>query len=355
MSSPSKETPTFAFKLSPVRESRLLGKKLHVERSTALGFSPDTFCRVLFGKGIRRLLEEHEYSIELGLRALDRAETQGSKMHKSVRDDFERLLSRATVGNAPLNLERLRNLPPSLSGPWRILRVTMAKYWSRYDKRLINRLAYYDRIASQIGMVRDPTQAVAVRKRFFLESVSFWRAAETPLGDEIALCVDATIQHLAWFDRTWAATHTWYPTGTLNGLANPEKKPIRHWFDGVLVRTRTADLNEFQKHLAAQGALHLGRPIEHDLLKKWASSQHFIPAKAADALLASCSTAVREIERYRLWLAKLMTFLVECVVCFSPQEVKPVQAQRCIHRRLELIQEHLQANQRLCGHSLFVV
>lgn len=355
MSSSSEGKPTFAFKLSPVRESRLLGKKLHVERSTALGFSPDTFCRVLFGKGMRRILEEHQYSVELGLRALERAENLGSKMHKSVRDDFERILSQAFVGNAPLNLERLRNLPPSLSGPWRILRVTMTKHWSRNGKRLINRLACYDRIASQIGNVRDPTHAVAVRKRFFLASLSFWRGAETPLSDEIALCVDATIHHLAWFDRTWASNHTWYPTGTLNGLANPKKKPIRHWFDGVLSRTHSADLNELQRHLAAKDAMHLGRPIEHDLLKKWASSQHLIPAKAADVLLASCSTTVTEIETLRLWLAKLVTFLVECVVCFTPQEVTPVQAQRCIHQRLELIQEHLQTNQRLCGHSLFVV
>ena len=356
MSVQGKNTSSFAYVMNPVRESRLLGKRIQFERSTALGFSPDTLLRVMIGRGISGILEESGYKYSLALKALARAEAAGAKMHSATRRDLEEVFGSIEIGGAPLGLDGLRALPNSLGGPWRILRVTMTKDWTRTGRRLFTRLAYYDRIADQIGKVRDPVRITALRQRFFLQSAKFWHECETPLGWEMALCVDATLHHLVWLDRILAAEKPTYEAETLLAISNPKARPMRHWFDRTLCRTRCGDLLDLHQYLLARGAARHGRTISHDLLKKWASSQQLIPHAAAEELLEACSAAAAdELERVRLWQAKLMTFLVECVVCFTPEKVKPLVAQRCIFQRIESLQEMFQANQRLCGDNLFVV
>jgi len=353
-----KKTSSFAFVMTPVRESRLLGKRIQFERSTAFGFSPDTLLRVMTGRGISGILEKSAYKYSLALKALDRAEKFSTKMQKSTRADLEEVLGSIELGGAHLTLDDMRCLPNSLGGPWRILRVTLAKNWTRTEQRLFTRLAYYDRIADQIDKVRDPARSSALRQQFFLPSVRFWHECETPLGWEMALCLDATLHHLVWLDRMLAAEKRAYLAGTLLAISSPDARPMRHWFDGILRRTRCADLLEFHQYLFARGAVRHGRPISHDLLKKWSSSQQLIPHAAAEELLGAydaAAAAADELEWVRLWQAKLMTFLVECVVCFTPEEVGPKLAQSCIFQRLESLQEMFQASQRLYGHSLFVV
>jgi hypothetical protein len=175
-----KKTSSFAFVLTPVRESRLLGKRFQFERSTAFGFSPDTLMRVLAGRGMWGFLDEANYKFTLALRALGRAEETGAKMHNATRTDLERALGALQIGGAPLDLEGLRSLPDSISSPWRILRMTFAKGWTRTGRRLFTRLAYYDRIAHQIDKVHDHTQSTALRERFFLPSAKYWHECDTP-------------------------------------------------------------------------------------------------------------------------------------------------------------------------------
>lgn len=353
MSAQGKNTSSFAFVMTPVRESRLLGKRIQFERSTALGFSPDTLLRVMTGRSLSSMLEKSAYKYSLALKAFGRSEEAGAKMHSATRRDLEEVFGAIEIGGAPLGLDGLRALPNSLGGPWRILRVTMTKDWTRTGRRLFTRLAYYDRITDQIGKVRDPARSTALRQRFFLPSAKFWHECETPLSWEIALCVDATLHHLVWLDRMLGTEKPKYKAGTLLALSSPEARPMRHWFTGILRRTRCSNLHELHEYLLARGAARHGRAISHDLLKKWSSSQQLIPYSAAKELLKAC--AADDPEWTLLWQAKLMTFLVECVVCFTPKEVEPLVAQRCIFQRLESLQAMFQANQRLCGDNLFVV
>lgn len=356
MSKPVETTGSFSFVMTPVRESQILGKRVQFERSTALGFSPNTFLRVLAGRDFSGLLEEMAYSQSLALKALQRAEEYGTKMHCATRGTLEALFGSVELGGAPLNIDRLRELPNSLGGPWRILRVIFIEGWTRTERRLFTRLAYYDRIAEQIGKIRDPARATPLRMRFFLPSAEFWQKCDAPLGWEMALCLDATLHHLMWLDLELAAQRPDYEAGTLLALANPEARPMRHWFDGILRRTRCGDLLELDGYLLKRGAARHGRPISHDLLKKWASSQHLMPHDAAKELLNACNaSAADELEWIYLWLAKLLTFCVECVVCFTPTVVEPLVAQKAINARLEELQKVFQTNQRLCGKSLFVV
>lgn len=52
MSEQGKNPSSFAYVMNPVRESRLLGKRIQFERSTALGFSPDTLLRMMAGRSL---------------------------------------------------------------------------------------------------------------------------------------------------------------------------------------------------------------------------------------------------------------------------------------------------------------
>lgn len=350
------KTSSFAFVMKPVRESRLLGKRIQFERSTALGFSPDTLLRVMTGRGLSGILDEHAYTHSLALRALKRSEEAGAKIHSTTRKDLEAMLSEIHLGGEPLTLEGLRRLPNSLGGPWRILRVTFAKGWTHTGRRLFTRLAFYDRIADQIGKVQDPLRNDALRQRFFLPSAKYWHDCKAPLGWEMALCVDATLHHLVWLDQKLAAENPTYEADTLLALASPHGKPMRNWFDLVLARTRCANLLGLHQYLLARGATRYGRSISHDLLKKWASSLQLMPHAPAEQLLDVCGLAGSDgLEWTRLWQAKLLAFLVECVQCFTPKEVEPLVAQGCLHQRIESLQTQSKANQRLCGDSLFVV
>lgn len=347
---------SFAFVMEPVRASRLLGKRIRFERSTALGFSPDTLLRVLAGRSWLGLIEELDYSQFLALKALARLEVSGAKMHNATRKELETSLGAIEFGGTPLTIAGMSDLPNSLGGLWRLLRVTVAKNWTRTGRRLFTRLAYYDRIADQIGKVRDPALSLAVRQRFFLPSAEFWRGCETPLGWEAALCVDATLHHLVWLDQVLPTEKPRYQAGTLLAMSNPDARPMRHWFDGILRRTRCSSLVELHHYLLSHAATRHGRPISHDLLKKWSSSQQLMPHAASKEILQACSAdAANDMEWMRLWLAKLLTFIVECVVCFTNKEVEPLVALRCIHQRLQSLQETFQGKQRLCGESLFVV
>lgn len=356
MSEQKEQKDSFAFQLRPVRESKLLGKRVRFERSTALGFAPDTLLRVMTGRGLSGFIEEHAYKYSLALRALCRSEEAGTKMHKASRRDLEDVFKSVQIGGRHLTVEDMRHMPNSLVGPWRILRLTFAKDWNRTGKRLFTRLAYYDRIADQIGRVSDPARSAALRLRFFLPSAKFWHECQTPVRWEIALCIDATLHHLVWIDQMLAAEKPSYEPGTLLALSSPKARPMRHWFDRVLVKARCNGLQDFHQYLLSLGASRHGRSISHDLLKKWASSQQLIPHAAAEELLDVCNLARPDgLEWTRLWQAKLLTFLVECIVCFTPKEVEPLAAQSCIHQRLKSLQEMHETNQRLCGHSLFVV
>jgi len=60
----------FAFELTPIRESKLLVKRMIFERSTALGLSPETFMRAMAGMGLQQILESENYSLHRALVAL---------------------------------------------------------------------------------------------------------------------------------------------------------------------------------------------------------------------------------------------------------------------------------------------
>lgn len=342
----------FAFVLTPVRESKLLGKRFTFERSTALGLSPDTLLHALVGFDVLQFVEKNEYKLFRALVAAGCAEETGSKLQQGTLDVLSKGMGPA---GQPRSLNEIRAIPDELSTPWRILLRVMRSTLPRWERRVLARLAAFDRVAHQIPSALDIDREVERRRRVFLPSLAYWYETGLGLNWESTLVLDATLCHLAWIDIDNAllnpdAIHPF----SIVGLAEPSRRPMRHWFDELLAETRCANLVALHNHLVKRRCLRHGRPISHDLLKKWASTERLMPYDAVVQLLgASNDDAFKARAHSRLCFARLLTVLGELLTCFSADPVAPKTAQSELHKRLQSLSAELKAGSG--SRSLFLV
>lgn len=346
----------FQFELIPLRQSRLLGERLKFERSTALGLSPDTVLRALIGKSFQQLLEEVSYRHFRAQVALARAETTGSQLQAATLADVQEMVGNLARAGQSFDLNALQALPESLRSPYRLLRRACSPTFTRTGKRVLTRLAYYDRVAHQITLTVDAERSAGFRRRIFGPSLVYWHETGLGMRYETMLVLDAALQHLAWLNLEIQADCPAWETETLLALAEPSARPMRHWFDMLLRRAKCDDLAGLENLLAKRGTLRSGRPITHDRLRKWASTQALLPLAVVRVLLETCvPDATRSPEAFALWGAKLLTFLVEVIRCFTPKEVEPLAAQAHVHERLKSLQAELLAAKGTRSARLFLV
>ena len=349
---------TFVTTLIPVRESKLLGKKLKFERSSALGFSPDTILRVIAEKSFLSHLEELEYDQYRALKALDRSLRTGSKLQKGTSSDLESMMESAhTVGGSPLTLKDIESIPDNLSAPWRIVRRTFFSSTGRTGQRLLARLAYYDRLTVEWTRSRTMSDRMERLARRFAPSIEYWNSHNLQLSLEAIALIDSTLQHLCWLDLELRTHDKRRIESSTQRLTGPLKRPVRHWFDSVLKELNLRDLLELHNHLTRQGALRHENVISHDLLKKWASSQRTLPYFAAKPLLFGCfgERAPTSVYAMDLWNAKILVFLTETICCFTAAPIDPLVAQSYIHERLKLLDMEFLNSRGKSSTSLFVV
>jgi len=255
---------SFSFTLTPARGSKLLGQRFTFERSTALGLSPDTLLRGLVGFDWTQLIEKTDYSLFLALRALGRSVEAGSQLQQGTLDVLSKGMG--TPGQ-PGSIEELRGVPNGLSTPWRILLRSLRPALPRRERRTLARLAYFDRVAHQISNAQNADLSQERRRRAFLPSLTYWHETGLGLPGESMLVLDSTLCHLAWLELDIAST-TLDAKHALSifALAEPSKRPIRHWFDELLAETKCANLVDLDNLLAKLGRARHGRPITHDLL-----------------------------------------------------------------------------------------
>lgn len=340
----------FKFTLTPVRKSRLLGKRITFERSTIFGFSPDTIFRVLSGRGLANLLEHYDYNLHLLVKALQRHESQGTRLQRSTEQELRHLLARTELAGAPLTIDRLRELDGRLASPWRLLYRSSKPSLNTRERRLLARLVYYDRLAHQIQIVREPITDKSFRDGPFSQSITYWQNVSTPLGPEIALCIDATLHHVAWLDQVLSLEKPGYASGTVFKLTNPENLVTRNWLNHLLHKTKTVDLLDFHNLLFRREVARNQKTISHDLLKKWSSNQTLIPFESGYKIIVACQPEIDiDIERISLWLVRLLIFLTECIVCFTPLKTEPLAAQKHLNERLMKLLNICESSQRKGG------
>lgn len=311
--------------------------------------------RVLFQTDMEGLLREAGYEQWLALRSLGRSLESGSKMHRS---SVEALRWTGPNPEPPFirhsALFSNDTLPPSTTTHWRILRQVIRTTEHDAIRRVLVRLAFYDRLGSQcLKLAMEAPDAPIVRlviKSGFLH----WEEAFPGIHPRAALCIEATLHHLAWFEveleRT-AGTRT--PIRVLE-YVTPPTRPMRAWFNRLLEATKCENLVDLHHLLLKRDVRHLDRPISHDLLKKWSSSQVLIPKAAAKALLSLLDTDdKRDFHRLGLVIAKSLTLLVEGVRCFTGANATAAAAQRHVFARLTQLKHEFGCRTSPYGSRLF--
>lgn len=212
----------------------------------------------------------------------------------------------------------------------------MRRQFTPVRRRLLVRLAMFDRIAHRMTDLKDEQENERLRRRIFTPSLTYWQKTGFELPWRASVALDMTLQHLAWMDvQLNSNSKPPWPAGGILALAEPTQLPMRHWFDGLLAPTNCANLVEFYDFLGNQKALRLGRVISHDLLKKWASTLQLMPHPAVCTVLEACKPMVDDIaEHLRLWIARLLTFLYEFIGSFSATPVDEKASQKAVHERL---------------------
>lgn len=348
----------FEIELHPVRASRLLGKRLRFERSSVLGFSPDTILRVVTEKPFLSHFEELEYGYSRALKAMDLSIQRGSKLQKRTSSDLKAMMQDLrTTGGSPLEIDDLNNIPKNLSAPWRIVRRAFFAATERTGQRLLARLAYYDRLTTEFNRSRHVPARMERLKPRLAPSLEYWNSLGLEMSWEVIAVLESTLQHLCWLDCELRSHDERRSGSAALRLTEPSKRPVRHWFDGLLQTLRLSDLLELHQLLVRRKAIRHDNVISHDLLKKWASSQRTIPYVAAKALLAAClgDKAAKSVEAMDLWNAKLFVFLTETICCFTKEPIEPLVAQFHIHERLKQLESEFLATKGDVTKPLFVV
>jgi len=341
--------------LGPRRPSKLLGKRFEFETSSLFGFSPNTFMRVLSQTDMDGFLREAGYEQWLALRSLGRSLESGSKMHRS---SIEAL--RWTGPNPPPPFLRHSalfskdTLPASTTTPWRILRQVIRINEQKAIHRVLVRLAFYDRLGCQCLRLAVKAPSSPILGLILEASFLHWEEAFPGIHPRAALCIEATLHHLAWFEVELERTAgPKIPISVLE-FAAPPTRPMRAWFNQFLAATKCEHLVDLHHLLLKRDVRHLDRPISHDLLKKWSASQVLIPKSAAKALLSLLETdEKRDFHRLGLVIAKSLTFLVEGVRCFSDADVTAAAAQSHVFARLTQLKQEFAYRTSPLGSQLF--
>lgn len=346
----------FQSELAPVRPSSLLGDRLRFERCTWVSFSPDALFRVIAESTFNRLLEENSYKGYRALLAWAHSVESGSQMQQGTRKNLDELFAIVTSrGGVKVTAEDFRRMTPGLSMPWRLTRFSFWRGSTRLGRRLLTRLAYYERAAVRLNRI-PPSRRADMVPTLVREGHKYWYETGLGMTPESIFLLDSTLHHLAWLDAEFSRGSACTAAGAVIALADPEKRVMRHWFDLLLKsKKECSDLFDLHELVDRRGGRIRGEIITHGRIKKWASSSCIFPYKSAKVILTACygENLSGHPEVGLLWCAKVLTFLTEMVRSFSAQPVAPLVAQGHMHARLLQIREELRATKGANPKELF--
>lgn len=352
--SPSSQAEVgFQPELVPMRPFKTFPSSAALVRSTAFGLHPDTWIRAGIGLGFEQLIEEWDYKAYLALQALKRKEETGSTLQQGTRDTLNQLMAgywpgnraisaiRAesteshSVGSEPVGYGALNEGPNALHNPWRMLMRSFGRGLEPTPRRLLVRLAAYDRFAHQFDRAPSSRTKDTLIRRYFEGAAGFWDATGLRIEPWACIAIDSAIQHLSWLDQQPQPRLPGLQ-GSLSSLACHSKVPMRHWFDDLLRQLKLGDLQDLHLMLVRRRALRYDtRAIAHSTLKKWASGAHLMPRGAVPVLLKACEPHVHhDAEAWRYVYARVLTYLTEALCAFARSPIEAVDARKALQARL---------------------
>jgi hypothetical protein len=302
--------------------------KVHLSASATL--SPDTVMQASLGTGVFNLLRAERPADYQNLKKLLYIGAGKHRPSETTRQLLELQLQPVVPPEALkciFNGDEPPDAPPH--SDWDLSLRGMVRGEPDLVRDIANGLAAYDHEVLQMRALHragDLAGTQAALNQLLGDGLRAWISLNPLLATrpEVVLLVDSSLQVLSTLicsvdapsvDLAARETH-------MTSLMAPGHRPLGHWLTEVRSACDCRTLAELSQRLLKVDAKHLQRPISHDLLKKWSSSQKVaMPRTALQPVLSGVRLDTRrESLNDRFFIARFLTFLCDLVFAATPGE-----------------------------------
>lgn len=295
----------------------LFGKDFRVHISTHFTFNPDTVSRAAAGvsldAGMRKFAPAQHQLLRTVARVAAGKHKATETTKRLIAKHFEPVVPGAQMRQALDGAD----LPLEPKSDWDTVLQGLEKSEDEFLKALCRLLAACDAHALYVrALVKggQSEQAVAYVDRLFRPDIEAWVGFNPSLVLNLYVPVEVALKAIAWAEcrgphpKAGPDPHT----SCLDSLLLPGRRPMGHWLAEVCAASGCRNLRQLETRLPPQ-ATHHGRPISHDLLRKWSSCTKVVmPAAAMPSVVA----AVRgknwvDTLPNRFYVARFLTFLCD--------------------------------------------
>lgn len=339
---------------------QVFGATFAVHISSALTLHPDTVTRAVMDTSLQTVIRARDPNRHQFLRKLHYVASKKHKLSKGMRDltlrELERFMPAPEIANA-LNHEPQR-LPPD--SHW----ANLLKGLPGGNGELFHDIAACLAACDAHGLYLQAlvingqhAQAEEHLRHLLGPAHEAWKSLNPTLSMRVMLLVEVALKTLAWLEcqtTTPGPNLTAQPPSLVASLLDPGHRPLGHWLREVCQAAGCHDLGALSNDLCfREEAMHHGRPITHNLLKKWSASKEVaMPAIALAPVLRAVRLKVpAQTLESLFYVARLLTFLCDLTRSGTLGAVPPwaeVQAQiksRYVEAyRLEVERQHAETN-----------
>lgn len=320
------------------RPLTLFGATFDVHISTSLTFSPDTVLKAVIGISLAQWIRIDESRLDRPLNALMRAGMRRNKPSETTRKLVKKAFS-PFLGTDALDAVLRGQTPkhlPAWQSDWEVVKFACGAPGEDELYQLIARFAQLDRVAYEVhrlGQQGGKADAEELLTQHICQPLEYWRQNNLDLNLQVMLLIDVGLQTLAW----WAHRDASVADSEFLKLLSPGKRPIGQWLLRVQEATSSDSLQALSALLLRKGVTFRGRPVSHDLLKKWSSGQQLMSLNACKLVLRAEGKreGVDVMQEKRLFtVARSMSFLCDLLIAGTRGKAPAwADAQEALRRR----------------------
>ncbi len=326
-----------------------MGKSFEVYSSCAMTFTLDTMLRAVGDMSLVTLIRNDGTQMYQNLRKLQyfalRKHQLSVGTQKLLIKDLGPLLSEPVLNDV------FSGIVPTyeLQSDWLFFLQGMGDRGDPTFDFIARKMLAWDERLLEIRRGRGTEVGQQAQAKFELEltpALDAWRRINPNLSAQSFLLIESSLQTLVDLECFWTseANLTIPSTSRLGLLLDTKMRPMGHWLNGVMHEVDCANLLQLSAVIFSKRGMNLGRPISHDLLKKWSSSKSVLmPSRALAPILNGVAiNAVRKRLAARFYVARFLTFVCDLVwaTTFGPLEKWEVAQAQVKGRYEELYRLH---------------
>lgn len=312
------------------RPLSVFGPAFKVHLSVDATLSPDTVMQASLDTSLHSFLHAEMPDWTLSLKKLlyigtgKHRPSNGTK--RLLKGQFKGVFEPDAL-NAILNAQDPPEAPPR--SDWDLILHGMHGSGASLPRDVASGLAAYDHEVLQMRALHragDLAGTQAALNQLLGDSLRAWTSLNPLLvtRHQVLLLVDSSLQVLSALICGNEQSSLDLPAreSRMTSLMAPGHRPLGHWLTEVRSACDCRTLAELSQRLLKVDAKHLQRPISHDLLKKWSSSQKVaMPRTAVKPVLSGVRiTEQAELLNNRFYVARFLTFLCDLVFAATPGE-----------------------------------